>query len=81
MLTSRLTHRKQQLVPSDLGRQTYIYQGYDYVKKQKTNTKTHWIFRHNRQIQYPSLLMTSGNENINTPRDQMGNFKLGTKKA
>ena len=28
---------------SNRGRPTLIYQGYEYVKKQETNTTTHWI--------------------------------------
>ena len=56
------------------------YQGYEYVKKQETNT-THWICRHYRQIKWSSLLITSGSEIIKTPKDHICNFQPGATEA
>ena len=67
--------------PSNRGRPTLIYQGYEYVKKQETNTTTHWICRHYRQIKCSSLVITSGSEIIKMPIDHICNFKPGATEA
>ena len=66
---------------SNRGRPTFIYQGYEYVKKQETNTTTHWICRHYRQIKCSSLVITSGSEIIKMPKDYIFNFKPGATEA
>ena len=66
---------------SNRGRLTLIYQGYEYVKKQETNTTTHWICRHYRQIKCSSLVITSGSEIIKMPKDHICNFKPGATEA
>ena len=63
------------------GPPTLIYQGYEDVKKPETNTATHWIFRHYRQIKCSSLVITSGSETITTPKDHIWNLKPGTTEA
>ena len=65
---------------SNRGRPTLLYQAYEYVKKQETNT-THWICRHYRQIKCSSLVITSGSEIIKTPKDHICNFKPGATEA
>ena len=66
---------------SNQGRPTLIYQGYEYVKKQETNTTTHWICRHYRRIKCSSLIKTSRSEIIKTPKDHICNFKPGETEA
>ena len=66
---------------SNRGRPTFIYQGYEYVKKQETNATTHWICRHYRQIKCSSLAKTSRSQNINTPKDNSCNFEPGAAEA
>ena len=66
---------------SNRGRLIFLYQGYEYVKKQETNTTTHWICRHYRQIKCSSLVITSGSEIIKTPKDHICNFKPGATEA
>ena len=66
---------------SNRRRPTLIYQGYEYVKKQETNTTTHWICRHYRQIKCSSLVITSGSEIIKMPKDHICNFKPGATEA
>ena len=66
---------------SNRGRPTLLYQGYEYVKKQETNTTTHWICRHYRQIKCSSLVITSVSEIIKTPKDHICNFKPGATEA
>ena len=66
---------------SNRGRPTLIYQGYEYVKKQETNTTTHWICRHYRQIKCSILVITPGSELIKMPKDHICNFKPGATEA
>ena len=66
---------------SNRGRPTLIYQGYEYVRKQETNTTTHWSCRHYGQIKSSSLEKTSGTEIIKTPKDHICNFEPGAMKA
>ena len=66
---------------SNRGRPTLLYQSYEYVKKQETNTTTHWICRHYCQIMCSSLVITSGMEIIKTPKDHICNFKPGATEA
>ena len=54
---------------------TLICQGYEYVKKQETNTITYWICRDYRRIKCSSLVITSGGEIMNTPKEHICNFK------
>ena len=56
---------------SNRGRPTLIYQGYEYVKKQETNTTTHWICRHYRQIKCSSLHVLQLIPNANPERIMM----------
>ena len=66
---------------SNRGRPTLLYQGYEYVKKQETNPTTHWICRHYRQIKCSILVITSGSENLKTPKDHICNFEPGATEA
>ena len=66
---------------SNRGHPTLIYQGHEYVKKQDTNTTTHWICHHYRQIKCSSLVITSGSEIIKTPIDHICNFEPGATEA
>ena len=63
------------------GGPTLLYQGYEYVKKQETNTTTHWICRHYRRIKCSSIVITSGSDIIKTPKDHICNFKPGATEA
>ena len=67
--------------PSNRGRPTLIYQGYECIKKQETNTTTNWICRQYRQIECSSLVITSGSEITNTPKDHICNFEPGATEA
>ena len=60
---------------------TLIYQGYENVKTQETNTTTHWISRHYHQIKCSILVITSGSDIIKTPKDHICNFKPGATEA
>ena len=60
---------------SNRGRPTLIYQGYEYVKKQETNTTANWICCHYRQIKCSRLVITSGSEIIKNAKDHICNFK------
>ena len=53
---------------SNRGRPTLTYQDYEHVKKQETNTTTHWICRQYCQIKCPSSVMTSGSEIIKSQK-------------
>ena len=66
---------------SNRGGPILMNQGYEYVKKQETNTTTHWIYRHYRRIKCSSLVITSGSENTNTPKDHICNMKPGATEA
>ena len=66
---------------SNRRRPTLIYQRYEDIKKQKTNTTTHWICRHYRQIKCSSLVITSASEIIKTPKDHICNLKPGATDA
>ena len=66
---------------SNRGRPTFIYQVYEYVKKQERNTTTHWICLHYDQIKSSSLVITSRSEIIKTPKDHICNFTPGATEA
>ena len=66
---------------SNRGRPTLIYQGYEYVNKQETNTTTHWICCHYRQIKGSRLVKTSASEILKTPKDHICNFKPAATEA
>ena len=66
---------------SNRGRPTLIFEGYEYVKKQETNTTTHWICRNYRTIKCSTIVITSGDAVINIPKDHLCNFKPGATEA
>ena len=45
------------------------------TSKKQTNTTTHWTCSHYRQINCSSLVITSGSEIVNTPKDHICNFE------
>ena len=61
---------------SNRRRPTLIYQAYEYVKKQETDT-THWIRRYYHQTECSSSVITLRSEIINAPKDHTCNFKPG----
>ena len=66
---------------SNRGCPTLINEGYENVKNKETNTGTHWICRHYRQINCSSCVIKSGIEIMDTPKDHICNFKPGATEA
>ena len=56
---------------SNRRRPTLTHPGYEDLKKQETNTTTHWICRHYRQLKRSSLVITLASEKIDTPNDHI----------
>ena len=66
---------------SNKNKDTLIYNGYEFTKKQQTKTTVHWICRYNRQFKCRSTVITCGDLITKYPKEHCCRFVPGETEA